>query len=405
MTVDEKYEAGKKIIHIGDSDEPCVEIYEANNGCWIKSEVEWKTGYSRQYSLESASHGLTYNVPQSEGKDSVGNVFLSHDHVMLIDETPDKTTLHDLDEEPKHISEDLDEIMEAVMEEIHELFEKQLDFIKEFDVAQENPGQSPVETLMETQSDVIKKAKRDLTDHISKGLQQKISESFIDSEVPTITGFYLKCNPESNNRHTLRCLTYDLEVWAKYDRDPTAPEDKPEVKCTDARLDEYPGEVRLVGRFWGHPKLANGEAALSSPLLHLRSHTGEDGVHYSIIESKNTMFMVQEGDWNTDFSNQEQIRRKLRTQDANYGDPEPDRCCISESCHISFTNIPEPNASDKWFWQKLISSLGDSSKYKLMDASQQHPTELSGWMLKEADIEGLGVEFEGFVNYLKAEYF
>ena len=40
-----------------------------------------------------------------------------------------------------------------------------------------------------------------------------------------------------------------------------------------------------------------------------------------------------------------------------------------------------------------------------MDASQQHPTELSGWMLKEADIEGLGVEFEGFVNYLKAEYF
>jgi len=411
MNVDIKYSLGKKILFIKNADAPSVIMYEAGQGKWAKNKVDWKVGYSSDYSLIFSEAVGVYKLPNSSNAgNSRGNSFLSHEHVLMINTNHTKTDFYDLDGEPKQIAEDLDEIMEAMMEDINDELEKQLNSIVEFSVSQETDGGPPIEAKC-SQSAAIKTAKGELpsaNDEIYNRLHQQISEAIIDTDISTITGFYfvIKCQ----NEWKAHCLNYDLGVWVKYMQSQTdldkARDDKPKVVLKGALIqyDRVRNGWNLEGKFFGHPSIREGQMGETSTIVGFEY----DEKRNASIETHNTMFMVGHAEWRMGAPDSDMIAKVLA--DATKPTPQNVPDCVAEGINISFTNIPCPYAPNKWFWQKLKTSLtassGEPSSYQLMDASEQDKEKLKeGWLIGLDEIELLGEEFSGFVNYLKDEYF
>jgi len=392
--VDVEYKSGEKLLFINDDKEPAIKIFEAKTGKWLGCDVDWKVGYSSNYSLEfTSAFDMSFVLPNGNSSaKSNGNVFLSLEHVMKIDEAHGKGDFIEFNE-TKQVSEDLDEITAAMIEDLNQLLEAQLDAILEFSVSQESDGESPYDTKMKTPSDTINTAKGKLpkaNEEECKRLELDITEQMVNWDPSPIVGFQTKI--EQSQNHDLSCLTYLIEIIVKSIGSPTEVDAKPVVGLKDAVLNSYDGtlEGEIIS---GHPKLSNGTYVSTSSILGFIF----DKQRTARVETLNTIYVVEKNGWLA----RQSPHGLNKYQGITPPPSEDDRRIIIQ---FSFPNIPSPGATNLWFWKRLITSLGKSSEHKLIDASEQNPIEeLKGWLLKISDIKLLGKEFEGFVNYLMDE--
>ena len=63
-----------------------MKIYEAKQGKWSNSEIDFKIGYSSNYSFKTSKneYNISYVLSNGKTEKSEGNTFLSMDHVLKI---------------------------------------------------------------------------------------------------------------------------------------------------------------------------------------------------------------------------------------------------------------------------------------------------------------------------------